>query len=330
MLRYLVLFLLIPLAARAEPPRVVADIAPVHSLVQMVMAGVGEADLLLPATASPHDYALRPSDAVRLQSAEVVFWVGPGLTPWLKKPLDVLGGAETVALFYADGTYHRPMRLGAAFPGHGGHGHGDDDKEHGHDGDGDHGKDRNADGHLAEDHDDHKHASDDPHAWLDPVNARLWVGVIAETLAAKDPGNAERYRANAAAAGAVLSDLTEELRNRLSKHREVRFLVDHDAYGYFEDRFGLSALGAVSDGHAARPGAKRVQALREVLEERPGGCVLRSPETPERALTALISGLDVRVIQVDQLGVGIEPGVDLYARLLTGLAEAFVACAGSK
>ena len=67
----------------AETPRVLVTIAPVHSLVASILDGVSEPELLLSSKASPHDYALRPSDARRLHGAEVVIWIGAELEQFM-------------------------------------------------------------------------------------------------------------------------------------------------------------------------------------------------------------------------------------------------------
>ena len=73
--------------AQAEAPKVIASIKPVHSLVSSVMAGVGEPALLVAGSASPHTYAMKPSDAAALQDADIVFWVGDAMETFLVKPI---------------------------------------------------------------------------------------------------------------------------------------------------------------------------------------------------------------------------------------------------
>jgi len=97
MLKTIPVILLLLLAAlsaqaRAEPVTVVASIKPVHSLVAMVTKGVSFPYLLVGNNASPHDYALRVSDARALQEANAVFWIGPGLESALVRPLATLAG----------------------------------------------------------------------------------------------------------------------------------------------------------------------------------------------------------------------------------------------
>ncbi len=147
-------------AAWSDVPRVATDIAPVHSLVSRVMAGVGEADLVIPSGASPHAYSLRPSEAAALQDADIVFWIGPDLTPWLTDAIGTLASDATVsALMDVDGTIELPFRENALFEAHS-HADHDDHDDHGHE---DHGHEKDEHAH-AEDAHDHDHDHDHDHA----------------------------------------------------------------------------------------------------------------------------------------------------------------------
>lgn len=308
------LALLAPPALAA--PRVVADIAPVHALVARVMEGVGSPDLLVPPGASPHGHALRPSDARRLQEATVVFWVGEALTPWLEGSIDTLGsGARVVELMDVDGITLLPVREGANFEAHDHHDHGHSHAQahshsHGHS----HG------------HDDHDDA--DAHLWLDPMNARVWMGAMAEVLAEADPANAAAYRANAAAGQAELEALTVEIAASLSPLAGRGFIVFHDAYQYFEARFGIPAKGAITLSDASAPSAARVAEVRETIVNLDALCVFAEPQFEPRIVQTVTEGTNARRGVLDPIGTGLEPGAALYPTLLRGLAAALVACLG--
>ena len=112
----------------ADVPKVTVDIAPVHSLVSSVMKGVGKPDLIIPAGASPHEYQLKPSNAKSLEDADVVFWIGEDLTPWLENGLESLAkDASITSLLGVDGIELLSFREGALFEAHD---HGDHD-DHG-------------------------------------------------------------------------------------------------------------------------------------------------------------------------------------------------------
>ncbi|WP_170782805.1 zinc ABC transporter substrate-binding protein [Ruegeria lacuscaerulensis] len=354
--------------AVAEPPKVATDIAPVHSLVAQVMNGVGEPALIIPAGSSPHDHAMRPSEARALQSADVVFWVGEELTPWMEKPLDALSGdARLVTLLDAEGTVLYEFRDVVAddhhdhdehedHDGHDSHdeheehddhaGH-DDHKDHeehaghddhdGHDKDDEHAAHEDHDDHASHDddhddhadHDDHGHDHDgvDPHAWLDPANGRVWVHVIAETLAASDPENAAIYRENAERANAELLELEAQIATKIAGMQDHRFITFHDAYQYFENRFGLQTSGSVSLGDASNPGPARLAALQEKVAEDSIQCAFAEPQYDTRLVETAIEGSGAGVYELDPLGVDVTPGTDHYSAMLLGMAQGYVNCA---
>ncbi|MEX0310312.1 MAG: zinc ABC transporter substrate-binding protein, partial [Tateyamaria sp.] len=150
-------------------PSVAVDIAPVHSLVARVMEGVGTPDLVIQPQASPHEYSLRPSEAASLQDADIVFWIGEDLTPWMEDAVETLAtNAKVTSLLAVEDTTLLDFREGALFEAHD---HGDED-EHAHDdhedhddhGHEDHGHDDHAeDGHDDHGHDDHAEADDHDH-----------------------------------------------------------------------------------------------------------------------------------------------------------------------
>ena len=264
-------------SAAAEVPRVVADIAPVHGLVSKVMEGLGTPDLILPPGVSPHHHAMRPSEARALSQADLVIWVGHGLTPWLEKPLENLSGNAThISLAELAGVTALPIREAGLL---GGHDHGRDkghDDDHGHEDSHGH---KDSHGHEeSHGHDEEKEAALDPHLWLDPGNASIWLDRIAEALAEKDPENASLYRANAAAGRAEISEAEGAVAAQLAGLKGVPFILLHDAFQYFEAHFGLEALAAVKSFEADAPGPARLSELRGALKESGARCALSEPQ----------------------------------------------------
>jgi len=282
-----------PRAALAEPPRVVADVAPIHSLVAQVMEGVGEPALLMPSTVSPHVFALRPTQAAKLENADVLFWVGSALTPWLTRILDSLAGdARTVELMETPGLSLLSMRP-AGGP-----------------------QARQGDG----------PAGPDPHIWLDPQNAAAIVDHVADTLADMDPANAVRYRTNAREAKRRLVALERELAGALAPARHATFIVFHDAYQYFEQRFGVRSAGAVTFGDAAGLSARRIDDVREAVARTGAVCLFLEPQHGTRLARAVREGTPLRVETLDPLGAGIPQGPRHHEKLLRALAHGLEGC----
>ena len=310
-----------------DGPHVVADIAPVASLVARVMQGVGTPDQIVQPGASPHGYALRPSEASALERADAIFWVGPELTPWLEDAIDTVApDAEVTRLLHAPGTSVLDFREGPRFDaGSAGHA-------------GDHGHSQGADAPAAQgreqgrapgaEREGHDHSGDDPHAWLDPDNAKAWLSVIAGVLSRLDPANAAIYEANAEGGQAEIDAADDEIALLLAPLKGARFVVFHDAYHYFEHHFGLPAAGAIAEGDAADPGPARIEVVRGMIRDLEVGCVLSEPALNPAAVATAIEGSAARAGVIDPLGAGISPGPGFYPALLRDVASRLIACAG--
>ena len=314
-------------AALADSPRVVADIAPVHSLVSRVMDGIGKPDLIVPNETSPHDYRLRPADAEALENAGLVFWMGEGLTPWMERALESLSGEATIVeLLALDETKTLPFREGALFDAHDHSEHDDHDDHDDHDHDKEHDDHDDHDDHGHDDHAGHDHGEFDPHAWLSTDNAKTWLNVIAAKLSSIDPTNAGGYFANASEAIVELDALDKEVDEMLDTVRGGKFIVFHDAYQYFETVYDFPASGAISLGDASDPGAARVAEIAKRIESENIQCVLSEPQFNANLVDTVMAGTEAKTEVIDPLGFGIEPGSSLYTELIKGMATSLVNC----
>lgn len=203
----------------------------------------------------------------------------------------------------------------------------DDHDEHAHDDHDDH-DDHAHDEHGHDDHEGHDHSGVDSHAWLDPQNARVWLGVIAEELSEVDPDNAATYEKNAAAAQAELAALEEKIAAKLVSVSGTGFVVFHDAYQYFESRFGLKAAGAIRVSDASAASAARLREVRDTLKDNDIQCIFSEPQFPGSLVAAVSEGLDVHSEELDPLGATQEIGPGLYVGVISALADSFVECLG--
>jgi zinc transport system substrate-binding protein len=290
--------MLLPSLAVAAAPDVVVSIKPIHSLVASVMAGIGEPQLIVAGGSSPHVYSLRPSDARKLEKAQLVFWVGPILEGFLEKPLTSLAGnADIVELDHAPGVALLPARRG---------------------------------GDWEADEDEHAHAASaaeqDGHVWLDPANAKAIVHLAEAKLAALDPANATRYASNAAALAQHLDALDAGLRQRLTPVRGRPFVVFHDAYQYLERRYGLKAIGSITVSPEHLPGAQRIQAIHAKVASLGAACVFSEPQFEPRLVETVIEGTHARSGVLDPEGTSLHPGPELYFTLMDDLADGLLTC----
>jgi len=294
---FLLLLCLASATAQAEAARVVATIPPIHSLVAGVTRGVSEPYALIRGGQSPHGYALTTADARALNRAAAVFAAGERIEAFLGRAARSLpSDVEIVWMNRIDGLTLHPSRDGGAWGGH----------------------DEGA-------HADHGGDSDD-HVWLDPHNAMVFTRHAADLLARIDADHAEAYRANARRQIERLERLDARLRRRLEPIADVPYLVFHDAYQYFERRYGLNAVGAATVDPKRTPGARRLHELGERIEAQAVDCMFAEPQFEPRVIRVIERETAIRTGELDPLGADLEPGPDAYFELLDNLARGLEAC----
>lgn len=319
---------------------VVVSIKPVHSLVSAVMEGTGKPHLIMRGIASPHTFSLRPSDAAILQDARIVFLIDELMETSLANSIETLAhDARVVMLSEAEGIVHRPLREGGTFEAHdhdakkdhGSHGkekRSYSEETHGHGRDDNH-KHHEVGEHSNEDtvaHEDEEDAAFDLHLWLDPVNAGAMVRTIAVTLSEVDPTNAATYAVNAEALLDRLGELTAEIAREVAPVRERPFIVFHDAYRHFEDRFGLTVIGSVVVSTDQSPGVRRIMELRDKIRRLGATCVFAEVQFEPRLIGTIVEDTQARAGTLDPLGATAESGPGAYFDLLRNMAASFKNC----
>lgn len=302
-------------------PNVVVSIKPVHSLVAAIMQGVGEPQLIVDGAASPHTYNLRPSNARTLEKADLVFWVGPGLEAFLQKPLEALASKATVVeLEDAKGLEKLPFREGGPFEAHdhGEEGHGEHEDHAEEAGAHDHGHDHG--------HDDHEHGAYDTHLWLDPTNAKAMAQEIETALITADAGNAAIYQANTKKLIDDIDALDTEIANTVKPVKDKPFIVFHDAYQYFEHRYGVKTAGSITVSPETLPGADRVSQMQEKVRQLGATCVFAEPQFEPKLISVITEGTAAKSATLDPEAATLEPGPDLYFKLMRGIAGSLKDC----
>jgi zinc transport system substrate-binding protein len=252
---------------------------------------------LLPPGASPHNYALRPSDVRRVQSVDLLYWIGPDMEGFLPR---VLKGrtATTVAVQDLPGMKLRRFAEDS-------HSHADDTDEHDH---------------------DHRPGSLDAHLWLSTVNARVIAARMAADLAGADPANAARYQSNLKAFDERLDALDARLKARLAPIGDKPYFVFHEAFDYFEDAYGLKHTGVFSVAAEVQPGAQHVAAMRMRLQEVGKTCVFSEPPLRPRLAETLVAGLPVKLAELDALGGYTPATAQGYEQVLEKLGNDLAGC----
>lgn len=287
---------------------IVTSVRPLGFIASAIADGVLPTEVLLPDGASPHDYALRPSDVQRLRSAELVIWVGPEMEAFLSKPLSQVADKKQIALAQLPSVMPLLMK---------GEEHDEHEREDaGHDHD--HAKD-NSGG-------EHHHGEYNMHIWLSPTIAKQSAIAIHDRLLELMPQNKDKLDANLRRFEDQLAQNEKNIATMLMPAQGKGYFVFHDAYGYFEKHFGLSPLGHFTVNPEIQPGAQRLHQIRTQLVEHKAVCVFAEPQFRPAVINAVAKGTDVRSGTLDPLGSGIVLGKDSYVNFLSQLSNQYVSC----
>ncbi|WP_460053746.1 zinc ABC transporter substrate-binding protein ZnuA [Pseudomonas sp. S2_D06] len=288
-------FLLIG-SAQAEV-KVLTSIKPLQLIAAAVQDGVAIPEVLLPPGASPHNYALRPSDVRKVQSVDLLYWIGPDMEGFLPR---VLNGRTLPNVAVQDLPGMKLRRFAEDS-----HSHAEEADEHDH---------------------DHRPGSLDAHLWLSPVNARVIATKMAADLIAADPANAARYQSNLKAFDERLDALDARLKKRLADVQGKPYFVFHEAFDYFEDAYGLKHVGVFSVAAEVQPGAQHVAAMRARLQEVGKTCVFSEPPLRPRLAETLVAGLPVKLAELDALGGYTPATAQGYEQVLEKLGNDLAGC----
>ena len=286
-------------SANAEV-KVVTSIKPIHSLVSYIMDGVGKPDVIVDGYNSPHSFSLKPSHAKMLENADLVIWVGEDLEAFLEKPLQTIAKkAKNIELMDLKGIKKLEFREKNIFEEH------DDHKE--------------KDGHEG-----HAHGKYDPHVWLDPINAKVIIKEITNQLVQLDSKNSSIYKSNSKKALIDLDKLVKDIKKELNK--DLRFVVFHDAYQYFENRFDIQVLGALTVNTDVMPGAEQLSKIREVIEHEKVNCLFSEPQFNPAIIKSIAKDTKIKTGILDPLGAKLDKGKNLYFDLLKNMSSSFKGC----
>jgi zinc transport system substrate-binding protein len=283
-------------SAQAEV-RVLTSIKPLQLIAAAVQDGVAVPEVLLPPGASPHNYALRPSDVRKVQSVDLLYWIGPDMEGFLPR---VLKGRSLPSVAVQD-LLGMKLRHFAEDS----HSHAEDADEHDH---------------------DHRPGTLDAHLWLSPVNARVIATRMAADLSAADPANAARYQNNLKAFSERLDALDARLKARLAGIAGKPYFVFHEAFDYFEDAYGLKHAGVFSVAAEVQPGAQHVAAMRARLQQVGKTCVFSEPPLRPRLAETLVAGLPVKLAELDALGGYTPATAQGYEQVLEKLGNDLAGC----
>lgn len=277
----------------AHAVTVLTSIKPIQMIATELTEGVTKPDVLLQNNASPHDYALRPSDVKKVAAADLVIWYGHDLESFLEKVVTDKGNTLTISEI-PDLSLRK---FGS---------------EHAHD------------------HDGHHHGTHDPHFWLGIETVQQVANAIAHKLAEIDPEHAATYAENLNKFEVQLKATDAEIKQQLTPVKEKGYFVFHDAYGYFEERYDLNQMGHFTVSPDRKPGAKTLIHIRKTLGTGDVACVFSEPQFTPAVIESVMRGSDVKTGILDPLGSEIDVKSGSYFEFLQGMSNSFSQCLSEK
>ena len=294
--------------------RVVTTIQPLHSLVSNVMDGRGDLSLILEGSASPHNFTLKPSHAKMIEKADIIFWFGEDLETFLEKPLkSIPNKAKIISFMKLSEIPKLKFREKNIFGDHDDHkdGHKDEHDDH-------------KDEHGHKDAHGHAHGEFDVHLSLDPSNAKIILKEVAHVLSEVDPSNAEKYNQNANKTITKIDRMIIDIDKSINK--SARFITFHDAYQYFEKRFGVASMGTLTVNPDVQPGAKQVSEIQKLIKEKNIKCIFSEPQFNPKLINMIAKNTNSKTGVFDPLGSELASGQLLYFKLIRNLANNLKGC----
>lgn len=297
---------------------VLTTVKPLGFIANAITDEVTETNVLLPMSASPHDYNLKPSDVEQLKSAQLVVWVGDDMETFLEKSIDKLPKEKVLTLQDVEAI---EQIVDAAKE----HDHDDDHKDH-KDHKHEH-KHKHAHKHHDHAHEGHDHHHDeDWHIWLSPTASEHIATQIAERLSQQMPEKKAKIEANLADFKAALAKKNGEITQQLATAKGKGYYTFHDAYGHFERAYGLESLGSFTINPTIAPGAKTLNSIKKNIQKHKAQCLFAEPQFTPKVIESLSKGTATKVGQLDPLGEKVAMGKDAYTQFLQAVADEFSNC----
>lgn len=309
---------------------IVTSVKPLGFIASSVADGVTEVEVIVPPGASPHDYNLKPSDVQKIKSADLLLWIGKDVDGFLAKSIHQIDNDKVIEIAEMDKV--TPLLIKSA------HHHHDDEAHDGHDHSHNHSHAHKHGPHDVhdDDEDEHEHGhhhdvdenglSVNWHVWYSPQISRMVASAVAEKLAAQHPDKKAQIEQNLQNFDRTLQQQNEKIRTQLTPVKEQGFYVFHDAYGYFNQAYGLNQIGAFTINPLVAPGAQTLATIKAEIAEHKVSCLFAEPQFTPKVIESLSKGTAVKVGRLDPMGDSVKLGKNAYADFLQATADSYFNC----
>ena len=256
---------------------VIATTSVFADLAQLALGDNVTIETIIPAGVDVHTFEPSPADAQKLAGADLIVMNGLGLDEWALSLLEAAGKSEEDVLELAEGIDESNAWVYLEGEEH--------DEEEGKE--------------EAEEGEEHGHGGSDPHIWLDPKGAAIYVDRIAARVAAELPERAAEIESARDAGLAEIAALDEELRVGFAAvEASARKIVTfHDAFGYFARAYGIEIVGVAVEAPGQEPSAKEIAALIDAIKAAGVTSVFSEAQFPSKVLDQVAAETGATVLE---------------------------------
>ena len=243
---------------------VIATTSVFADLAQLALGDNVVIETIVPAGVDVHTFEPSPADAQKLAGADLIVMNGLGLDEWALSLLEAAGKSEEDVLELAEGIDESNAWVYLEGEEH--------DEEEGKE--------------EAEEGEEHGHGGSDPHIWLDPKGAAIYVDRIAARVAAELPERAAAIESARDVGLAEIVALDEELRVGFTAvEASARKIVTfHDAFGYFARAYEIEIVGVAVEAPGQEPSAKEIASLIDAIKAAGVTSVFSEAQFPSKVL----------------------------------------------
>lgn len=225
--------------------RVMASFYPMYDFAVKIGGEYAEVTNMVPAGTEPHDWEPAATDIKKLEQADLFIYSGAGMEHWAEDVLESLSKQSLVSVEASEGI--------TLLPGH-------EEEEEAH-------AEEQTEEHAGEEEDEHEHGAYDPHVWLSPLNAKKEMENIKNGFVKADPAHAEYYEENYTNYAAKLDALDKEFKTKLADVPHKEIVVNHEAFGYLCQAYGLTQLGISGLSPEEEPDPKKMAEITDFVKE---------------------------------------------------------------
>ncbi len=295
-----ILILLQFIAANAWGLKVCSSIKPLHGIVSAIAADSTSELILDRAYIDLHHYALKPSDVLKIKQCELIFIISKDFESFADKLNKIANKNSQIVELAANKNIKllktREKNIYSQEEEH--------DEEHEHE------------------HEHHHHGIYDYHIWLNIDNAKIMAQDIAWHLTNLDPANKKIYERNLENFLEQLSKLDAELTKNLAAVSNEPYMVFHDAYQYFEEKYQLNGIGAISLNFSHPLSLHTMGQIKKIIATNKVKCIFKEPNLSNKLVEKIATNVKIKTIDAEW----IEATTDAYLLLMRNLATDMIDC----